>query len=101
MFEQRISNLVKGIITLALVILLTSCFTNRQVVGNGAQANQEIIAKNHYFFCGLSTLKVSNPWALANGAKDFEIETKHTFSDVVWSLVTFGFYTPTTTIVSK
>jgi len=101
MFDQSNNKLVKITMTMMLVILFTSCYTNRQVVGKGAQTKQEIIAKNHYFFCGLSTAKVSNPWTLANGAKDFEIETKHTFSDVVWSLVTFGFYTPTTTIISK
>ncbi len=80
---------------------LTSCYVNRFDIGKGAQSNVEVRKANHYFIGGLVPAGVSNPAQMANGANDYNVTIVHTFLDVVISGITFGIYTPTTTIVKK
>jgi hypothetical protein len=38
---------------------------------------------------------------MAGDAKNYEVTIKHTFVDGLLNLLTYGIYTPTTTIVKK
>jgi hypothetical protein len=80
---------------------LTSCYTYTSVVGEGAKGNQEITQWNHYVVYGLAPVGVSNSKEMAGGAKDYTVTTTHTFVNGLIAGLTFGIYTPTTTIVKK
>lgn len=80
---------------------MPSCYTYTHTVGEGAQTQVEVKEKNHYFIYGLAPGKLSNPTEMAGGAADYKVTTKHTFVDGLLNAITFGIYTPTTTIVQK
>ena len=81
--------------------LFTSCYTYTTAVGNGAQSTQEITKWNHYFIFGLAPGDVSNPAELAGGVRDYTVETKISFLNGLVGGLTFGIYTPTTTVIRK
>lgn len=95
----------KIVLNLALVftisILMTSCYTLTYSVGEGAKTGVEVKEKNHYLIYGLAPLKTSDPTKMAGGAKDYTVTIQHTFIDGLINALTFGIYTPTTTIVRK
>ena len=95
----------KSIVNIALVLVLsvsmTSCYTYTHSVGDGPQTGVMVKEKNHYFIAGLAQGKQSDPQEMAGGAKDYEVTIKHTFVDGLLNALTFGIYTPTTTIVQK
>ncbi|WP_187263518.1 Bor family protein [Pontibacter beigongshangensis] len=95
----------KGFLQLTLVLGLTvamsSCYTYTHTVGRGAQTGVEVKKMNHYLIYGLAPVGVSNPKDMAGGAEDYEVTITHTFVDGLINAVTFGLYTPTTTIVRK
>ncbi len=97
----------KTILKLSLVfvfglsLLMSSCFTYTFSVGKGAQTGVEVKKPNHYFIYGLAEGKLSNPKEMAGGAEDYEVTIKHTFVDGLLNALTWGIYTPTTTIVQK
>ena len=82
-------------------ILMSSCYTYTHTVGNGAQTGVEVKKPNHYFIYGLAPGKLSNPKEMAGGAEDYDVTITHTFVDGLLNGLTFGIYTPTTTIVQK
>jgi hypothetical protein len=86
---------------LMLTLSMTSCYVNTFTVGSGPQTNQEVKKWNHYLIWGLAPIEVSNPNVLAGGAKDYEVTIKHTFVNGLLSAITWGLYSPTTTIVKK
>lgn len=79
---------------------LSSCYTYTFTVGNGPQTGVTVTAKNHYFIYGLAPGETSNPREMA-GSDDYQVTIKHTFVDGLLNGLTFGIYTPTTTIVQK
>ncbi len=81
--------------------LLTSCWTYTVVVGQGAKGNTEQTQWNHYVLYGLAPIDVSDPKAMAGGANDYTVITRHSFVNGLLSGLTFGLYTPTTTTVKK
>jgi len=81
--------------------MLTSCYTYTMTVGNGAQSNTQVKKMNHYLIYGLAPISVSNPAEMAGGAKDYTVTIEHTFVDGLINAITFGIYTPTTTVVTK
>lgn len=95
----------KTVLNLILVIgisfSLTSCYTYTMTVGKGAQTGVEYRKMNHYLIYGLAPISTSNPKEMAGGAEDYEVTIKHTFVDGLINAITFGIYTPTTTIVRK
>ena len=95
--KKRILNLF---FALGVSLLMTSCYTYTHSVGNGPQTGVEVKEKNHYFIYGLAQGKQSNPRQMA-GKDDYEVTIKHTFVDGLLNALTFGIYTPTTTIVQK
>ena len=70
-------------------------------VGDGPQTGVQVKKMNHYLIYGLAPLNVSDPQELAGDATDYEVKIEHTFIDGLINAITFGIYTPTTTIVTK
>ncbi|NND06483.1 MAG: hypothetical protein HKN87_08885 [Saprospiraceae bacterium] len=89
------------ILLLGISFAITSCFTYTMTVGQGAQSGVETRQMNHYLIYGLAPIDVSNPTEMAGGAEDYEVTIQHTFVDGLLNAITFGIYTPTTTIVKK
>lgn len=86
---------------LVLSLTMTSCYTYTVTVGKGAQTGVEVKKMNHYLIYGLAPVGVSDPKAMAGGAEDYDVTITHTFIDGLINAITFGIYSPTTTIVKK
>lgn len=86
---------------MCLILTMSSCYTYTMTVGKGAQTGVEFRKKNHYLIYGLASVGQADPKALAGGATDYEVTIQHTFIDGLINAITFGIYTPTTTIVRK
>ncbi len=84
-----------------LCLSMASCYTLTYTVGTGAQTGETIKKKNHYLIYGIASLKTSDPIKMAGVAKNYEVTIKHTFVDGLLNALTYGIYTPTTTIVKK
>lgn len=88
-------------VALCAALSMSSCYTYTHTVGQGAQTGVDVKKKNHYFIYGLAKGNVSNPKEMAENAADYEVTIQHTFVDGLLNVITFGIYTPTTTIVKK
>lgn len=88
-------------LVLAGSMLLTSCYTYTSVVGKGAQGNVKVTEWNHYLIQGLAPVKISDSKQMAGGAENYTVTTKLSFVNGLVAGLTFGFYTPTTTTVTK
>jgi hypothetical protein len=84
-----------------LCLSMSSCYTLTYTVGTGTQTGETIKKKNHYLIYGIAPLKTSDPIKMAGDAKNYQVTIKHTFVDGLLNLLTYGLYTPTTTIVKK
>lgn len=85
-----------------LALFLSSCYSVKYSVGKGAQSGVEVKAKNHFVVAGLAPVgEQKTPQQLAGDATDYDVEIVHSFVDGLLSAITFGMYTPTTTIVRK
>jgi hypothetical protein len=91
----------KVCILLAIAFMMTSCYTYTFNVGEGSQTGVEVKGKNHFLIYGLANVGQSDPATMAGGADDYEVTVTHTFIDGLINAITFGIYTPTTTIVKK
>ena len=80
---------------------MNSCYTYSFTVGEGAQTGIENRKMNHYLIYGLAPVNVTTPEELADGAENYDVTIQHTFVDGLIQVITFGIYTPTTTIVRK
>ncbi len=56
---------------------------------------------NHYLIYGLAPVKVSNPKDMVGDATDYTVTIQHIFVDGLINAITFGIYSPTTTILKK
>jgi len=91
---------LKNVFLVATVaLLMSSCFVQTHVVGDGAQGNNEVSQWNHYLIYGLAPVGVSQPENMANGSEDYTVTTKHSFVNGLINTITFGIYSPTTTTV--
>ncbi|WP_040671034.1 Bor family protein [Nitritalea halalkaliphila] len=88
-------------VVLLLLVSMSSCYTYTVTVGNGAQTGMTERKMNHYLIAGLAPVSVSDPKDLAKGAEDYDVTIQHTFIDGLIAAITFGIYTPTTTIVRR
>jgi len=88
-------------LALLCTFMMTSCYTYTSVVGNGAQGNDQVTEWNHYVIYGLAPVGVSDSKAMAGGAENYEVKTRHSFINGLIAGITFGIYTPTTTTVTK
>lgn len=94
-------NIFTFLILFTILFSVSSCYTYTLKVGNGSQTGIEYSKKNHYLIYGLASISTSNPQEMAGDSKDYEVTIKHTFIDGLINALTFGLYTPTTTIVRK
>ncbi len=88
-------------ILFASSLLLTSCYSYTNVVGNGAQGNNQTTEWNHYVVYGLAPVGVSDSKQMADGAENYTVHTRHSFVNGLVAALTFGIYTPTITTVTK
>ncbi|WP_418264342.1 Bor family protein [Flavobacterium faecale] len=88
-------------VAFAASVVLSSCYSYTSVVGKGAQGNSQVTQWNHYVIGGLAPVGVSDTKAMAAGAEDYTIFTRHSFVNGLINVITFGIYTPTTTTVTK
>lgn len=88
-------------IVVASSMLLTSCYSYKSTVGDGAKGNSETTKWNHYVLYGLAPVGVSDSKEMSNGAEDYTVHTRHSFVNGLVSALTFGIYTPTITTVTK
>lgn len=86
---------------LGLCLSMTSCYTYTATVGKGAQTGREVKKMNHYLIYGLAPVGLADAKEMADGATDYDITITHTFIDGLINAITFGIYSPTTTIVTK
>lgn len=94
-------NLLSLVIGAAITLSMTSCYTYTFTVGSGAQSNVQVKKMNHYLIYGLAPISTSNPKEMAGGAENYTVTVTHTFVDGLLNALTWGIYTPTTTIVTK
>ncbi len=90
-------------LALALLILAgtSSCYTYTWTVGDGPQTGLETKKMNHYLIYGLAPIAISDVNEMAGNATDYEVTIQHTFIDGLINAITFGIYSPTTTIVKR
>lgn len=94
--------IISGIaIVFVMAFMMSSCYTYTYTVGKGPQTGLEVKKMNHYLLFGLAPVGVSDPNVMAGDAKDYSITVKHTFVDGLINAITFGIYSPTSTIVTK
>lgn len=93
---------IKSIAIIAIAsTMLTSCYNYTVTVGNGAKGNEKVSKWNDHFIEGIVQGKQVNHKELAAGAKDYDVNHKISFGNILISAVTFGIYTPTTVTVIK
>jgi hypothetical protein len=89
------------LISVVFSLLMTSCYTQQYIVGEGSQTGVETKAKNNYFLAGLIDGKISDAKTMASGAENYSVTIEQTFVDGLLGALTFGIYSPTTTKVVK
>ncbi len=88
-------------VLLGASLFMTSCYSYKTVVGSGGQGGEVVKKWNHYLINGLVPIGVSDAKAMAGGATNYTVETKHNVWNIIVSALTFNIYTPTTTVVTK
>lgn len=86
---------------LSSLLFFSSCYTYSLTVGNGPQTGVTTKKMNHYILFGLAPVGLSDVKVMAGDAENYEVTITHTFVDGLLNVITFGIYTPTTTIVKK
>jgi hypothetical protein len=86
---------------LLLSLLMSSCFVARFNVGEGPEHVIVEKGKNHYFLFGIVPGNRVNVPQMADDKKNYKVTFKHSFVDVVLSIITIGIYTPTTVIIER
>ena len=96
--NKKLLNLFLG---LFLVLSMTSCYTYKYSVGDGAQKGIEVKEKNHYVINGLVPVDTSSPVDMAGNEENYDVKVEFSFVDGLISAITFGLYSPSTTTVTK
>ena len=89
---------MKKLLFISLLLLFTSCYTTRFVVGEGAKGNNEIRLKQTHLVNGLISSDIPKMKQIIE-KEDYTIITKHSFIDLALNSFTFGIYSPTTVII--
>ena len=77
-----------AIVLILGVLLLIGCAAHVHKVGNGAQGNDMMMARQWYVLFGLVRINEVNTNAMAGPATDYEIMTQHTGLDVIINIFT-------------
>ena len=89
---------MKGIFYSLLILMLTSCYTTKIIVGEGAQGNNTINFKQTHLINGLFSFDIPEMKKIID-KENYTIITKHSFIDLALNSFTFGIYSPTTIII--
>ena len=90
----------KSVIVLSLFVLTVSCNVHTFTFGEGPSEGYSKIIKQNNYALGLVSDKVSITEYI-NNEKNYSLTVKQTFIDSVFSLLSFGLYTPTSIIIKK
>ena len=77
-----------AIVLILGVLLLIGCAAHVHKVGNGAQGNDMMMARQWYVLFGLVPINEVNTNAMAGAATDYEIMTQYTGLDVIINIFT-------------
>ena len=91
---------IKSIILLTLFLLTVSCNVHTFTFGEGPSKGYSKVLKQHNFIGGF----ISNKTPTINEINDeinYSIVIKQSFLDGLFTIFSFGLYTPTTIIVNK
>ena len=69
------------------VLLVIGCAAHVHKVGNGAQSNDMIVARQWYVLYGLMPVNKVDTSTMAGAATDYEIITQYTGLDVIFNIV--------------
>lgn len=92
--------ILSGICCLSAAVMLTSCYSSTVCVGNMKKTDPAVkvnTVHNAHFIGGLigsPTIKGKN---YVDGAKDYKVKHRLTFTDYLIGGITLGIYTPSTT----
>ncbi|MEA2097159.1 MAG: hypothetical protein U9P73_10770 [Candidatus Cloacimonadota bacterium] len=73
---------------LVTFLVLVGCVTHTHQVGNGAQGNQIVEARQWYVLFGLAPLNTVDTNQMAGEAQDYEIKTEITVLDFIFNMFT-------------
>lgn len=80
--------LKSAMLILAASFMMTGCFTQRHVIGDGSQTGDVEEVREWYVLWGLVPINEVDTAELANGARDYEIKTEHNALDVIIGIFT-------------
>ena len=83
------------------ILFVVGCATHIHKVGNGAQGNDMMEARQWYVLFGLVPLNEVNTQAMAGGANDYEIRTTQTVLDSIITSITSVLVSSRTVTVRK
>ncbi len=85
-----------------MLVTLTGCYTNTHMVGKGAQGNDVTMARQWYVLFGLIPINEVDSQKMADGEKDYTIQTQFTFIDfVIGAFTSVASIQPMTVTVTK
>lgn len=70
------------------ILFIVGCSTHVHKIGNGAQGNDMMEARQWYVLWGLVPMNVVDTNAMAGAATDYEITTEHTVLDFIINVFT-------------
>ena len=76
------------VLAVSLLVASSGCYSLRHTVGKGPQTGVETSEGAWYALWGLVPIGEADGGAMAGGAADYEIHSRHTFLDYVISLFT-------------
>ena len=90
----------KTLLIILIFFLLTSCSVHTFTYGDGPKQGFTKVLKQQNFLGGLISEKTPALDEL-NDEKDYKLVIKHSIVDTIFSVFSFGLYTPTTIIILK
>lgn len=73
---------------LSLTLMFTACATNTHVIGSGPSKGEAVQARQWYALFGLIPLNTVDTKAMAGDAKNYEIKTQASATDVIINIFT-------------
>ena len=90
----------KTLLIILIFFLLTSCSVHTFTFGDGPEQVFTKVLKQHNFIGGLISEKTPSLEDL-KGEINYKLIVKHSILDSVFTILSFGLYTPTTIILLK
>ena len=90
-----------AIVLILGVLLLIGCAAHVHKVGNGAQGNDMMMARQWYVLFGLVPINEVDTNAMAGTATDYEIMTQYTGLDVIINIFTSAISIHSRTVIVR